>query len=382
VTRPRSLTIALAGSALALVGPARAQEANPHAISAEAPIVAGNAASAKQRALDDAFRQAVERSFAVLMAEAGLPPTEPPPAGLMQLKSTFFSRAKRYVRSYHVLEQSEEGGRYRLQIDAEIDEGLLRREIDRARGAAPTAAAPAAGAPSVVVGGAPAEATQALVRALGSAGVKATTPAGPIDEGQARQLATRDHASAALVVSGNVTDDGAVRGTTKWATGCRLAVRVLPIGAAPPADRAAEARAFSDGAGPARAECLARVAGDVARQIAGSLGGGPVVGRDMRMVSLELDLIEPAALPLLLQACKKLGSVSSAEVRRVTVGHVELRAVTRLAAGALIAALARELTGTVDLVPGQTAPDRASVQVRLTPAPLPPPAGPPPAATP
>src|SRR5206468_9238298 len=107
---------------------------NPRAIPAEAPIVAGNAASAKQRAMDDAFRQAVERTFAVLVAEAGFSPSEPPPPGLMQLKGTFFSRAKRYIRGYRVLEESEEGGRVRLLIDAEVDEGLLRREIDRARG--------------------------------------------------------------------------------------------------------------------------------------------------------------------------------------------------------------------------------------------------------
>jgi hypothetical protein len=367
---------------------ARAQEPaappRPGAITAEAPIVGGNAASAKQRAMDDAFRQAVERAFAVLLAEAGVSPSQPPSPGLMQLKSTFFSRAKRYIRGYRVLEETQDGGRVRLQIDAEVDEGLLRREIDRARGATPAAtAAPAASAVSVVVVGATPEANMALARALGGAGVKAETPPlGPLDDGKARDLAVRNRASAVLTVSGTVTDDGAVRGTSKAATSCRLAVRVVPPAPAPASDRAAEARAFSDGADAARAECLARAAGDVARQTASSLAGGPVVGRDMRVVSLDLDLIEPAALPLVLQALRKVGSVSSAEVRRVTVGHVEIRAITRLAAPALVGAIARELGGAAEVAPGQASPERAAFQVRLAAPPPVAPAAPTPGAPP
>ena len=371
--------MAFAGAALALWAvPGLGQEPppNPRAIPAEAPIVAGNAASAKQRAMDDAFRQAVERTFAVLVAEAGFSPSEPPPAGLMQLKSTFFSRAKRYIRGYRVLEESEEGGRLRLLIDAEVDEGLLRREIDRARGAAPVAITPPASAPTVLLVGAPPEATMALARALGGAGLKTDTPPlGALDDGKAREIATRNHASAALVLSGNVTDEGAIRGTSKAAAGCRLAVRVLPAGAAPPTDRSAEAHAYSDGADAARAECLARAAGDVARQVAGGFASAAPVARDMRAVSLELDIVEPAALSLVLQALKKVGSVSSAEVRRVTVGHVEIRAVTRLAGPALVAALGRELTGAATVTPGQAVADRAGLQVRMA-APTPPPAPP------
>jgi len=152
-----------------------------------------------------------------------------------------------------------------------------------------------------------------------------------------------------------------------------MAVRLLAVGPAPAADRGAEARAFSDGKELAHAECLARAAGDVARQIAAGLAGPALPGRDMRAVSLDLDLIEPAALPLVLQALKKVGSVSSAEVRRVTVGHVEIRAITRLAGPALVSAIARELTGVADVTPGQAVADRAALQVRLA-APPPPPA--------
>jgi hypothetical protein len=366
---------------LAVASAAAAQEAapaNPRAIPAEAPIVGGNAASAKQRALDDAFRQAVERVFAVLIAEAGLSPSEPPPPALMQLKSTFFSRPKRYIRGYSILEESQEGGRIRLLVDADVNEGQLRREIDKARGAAPVVALPSS-APAVLVVGGPPEATLALSRALGGAGVKADAPpVGSVDEGKARDLAARNHDAAALVVSGTVSEDGAVRGTSKWAAGCRLAVRVISVGSAPPADRGAEARAFSEGKDAARSECLARAGGDVARQVAAGLGGA-APARDVRAVSLDLDLVEPVVLPMVVQALKKMGNVSSAEVRRVTVGHVEIRAVTRLTGQALVSAIARELGSAAEVTPGQAAADRASLQVRLPAAapPLPPPAAPP-----
>jgi hypothetical protein len=237
-----------------------------------------------------------------------------------------------------------------------------------------------ASAPSVLLTGGPPEAIMALTRALGSAGVKADAPPlGPVDESKARDIATRNHAVAALVLSANASEEGAVRGTSKWAAGCRMAVRVLPVNAAPAADRSAEARAFSDGKDAARAECLARTAGDLARQVAAGLGGA-AQARDVRAVSLDLDMIEPAVLPMVLQALKKMGSVSSAEVRRVTVGHVEIRAVTRLSGQALVSAIARELTGAAEVTPGQAMADRASLQVRLPPAaPLP---SPPPAPTP
>jgi hypothetical protein len=366
---------------VALAQAAPPSDARPHVdvrppIPAEAPIVGGNAASARQRALDDAFRQAVERMFGVLIAEAGISPSEPPPPALMQLKSTFFSRPKRYIRGYSILEEHEEAGRVRLLVDADVNEGQLRREIDKARGATPVALP--ASAPSMLLNGESPEAVLAVARALNGAGVKADAPPlGKLDDAGLRDIAARNHASAAVVVSASVSEDGPVRGTSKWAAGCRLAVRVLSVAGAPPVDRGAEARAFAEGKDAARAECLARTAGDVARQVASGLAGA-LPARDVRAVSLDLDLVEPAVLPMVLQALKKMGSVSSAEVRRVTVGHVEIRAVTRLTGPALVSAIARELTGAAEVTPGQAVADRAALQVRLpaAAAPLAPPTAP------
>jgi hypothetical protein len=218
----------------------------------------------------------------------------------------------------------------------------------------------------VLLVGTPPEGVIAMARALGGAGVKAETPPlGAIDEGKAKEIAGRSQAGAAMLLSGQVTDEGPVRGTTRNSASCRLAARVLPVSSAPTVDRTAEARAFAEGAAAASAECLARVAGDLTRQTSASLSPAVAVPRDMRLVTLDLDVIEPAALPLVMQALKKVGSVSASEVRRVTVGHVELRTTTRLSAPSLVAAIARELTGTATVTAGQPAADRVPLQVRL-----------------
>jgi hypothetical protein len=348
-----------------LLAPLTARAQAPAAgITAYAPIVGGNAASAKQRALDEAFRQAVERAFTSLAAEGG-PLPSPLPAGLAQLHSTLFARAKRYVRSYHILEQGEEAGRYRVDVDAEVDEGLLRRDIERARASSTTAPTPTrlVAGPTVLLAGTPPEAVTALARAAGGVGLKAETPPlGAIDEAHARDVASRAGASAAVLVSGTVNPEGPVRGTGKVAASCRVAVRVVSSSGGAPADRGTEERDYADNDEAARAECLARAAADLAPMIVAALNVG-IASPGMRLVTLDVDLVEPAALPLLLQALRKAGN--SAEVRRVTVGHVELRATTRLAGPALVASLARELGPAATLTPGESQADRVAIQVRL-----------------
>jgi hypothetical protein len=328
-------------------------------LTGEAPIVAGNAATAKQRALDDAFRQAVERSFTALAAEGGGEGGTVP-----QLRASLFARARRYVRGYRVVGEGEEGGRYRVQVEADVDEGLLRRDIDRARGSSSPLPARAATGLAVLITGSPAEAVAAVARALGAAGLRAETPPlGPLDEARARELAGRAGAAGVALVSASVNPEGPVRGTGKRSAACQLAVRVLPASGNPAADRGTDTRAFADGDAAAGSECLARAAGDLAAQVTASLSGGGSAPPGMRLVILDVDLVEPAALPLVLQALRKTGN--AVEVRRVTVGHIELRASTRLPPPALVAAMTREIGAAATVTPGTALADRMALQVRL-----------------
>jgi hypothetical protein len=373
---PLSATLSAAALAQAPVAPppvaspVAATAPAPPPIIGEAPIVAGNSATAKARALDDAFRQTVERSFTALAAEGG--GAAMPPA-LAQLRASLFGRARRYVRSYRIVDQREEGGRFKVQVEAEVDEGLLRRDIDRARGpgATPPPARVATG-PALLVAGSPPEAVSVLARALGAAGFRADTPPlPPGDEARARDVAARTGAAGAALVSASVNGEGPVRGTGKTSASCRLAVRVLSSAGTAPADRGTETRAFADGEEAARSDCLARAAAELAPQIGASVSGGGSAAPGMHLVTLDIDLVEPAALPLLLQAVRKTGS--TAEIRRVTVGHVELRVTTGLAVQALASAMTRELGSAATVTPGAVLADRMALQVRLSTTELAPP---------
>ena len=116
-----------------------------------------------------------------------------------------------------------------------------------------------------------------------------------------------------------------MRGTGRVAVACRANVRLLaaPAGSTV-AERAATARVFVD------ADKAERRAGAVPRP-AGRRPGGPAgrgVARrrapratgDLRAVTVDADVIEPAAIPELVKSLRGVGAVSAAELTRVSGG--------------------------------------------------------------
>ena len=116
---------------VAATAAAQAPEPSDRVVTAQAPIVEGNAVNAKKRALADAFRQAVERAWGELLKE-GAPLPQPVPPVVAQLKASFANSAQRFVRSYRLIEQTTEGGLLRVMVEADVDTALFRRELDRA----------------------------------------------------------------------------------------------------------------------------------------------------------------------------------------------------------------------------------------------------------
>jgi hypothetical protein len=373
--RPSLLAIAAAAICVGPPGAARAQvppapaTAAPGALG-QAPIAAGDVATARDRALNEAFRQLVEAAFAGLLAETGSPPS---PA-LTSLRAGWLQRPKRLVRSYKVLEQSEDGGMLRVRVTAELDEAFMRREFDRSRGTANRGVAP--GVLPVLAVGAP-EAAAALVAALADQGVRAQLqPGGSTDEAALRAIATRAGRAVALV-TGRAASEGPVRGTGQQAVECQLGVRLVPADGPASAERSAAARGFQVKEDDARTACFTRATRDLLPALLPDLGGGASAG-DLRVVTLELDINEPAVISPVLRALRKIGGGTSTEVRRVVVGRVEVRVSSRLTAGALLAGLTRELAtlATVTRTGGSDQGPRVSAQVRLLPATLPPAAAP------
>ena len=330
----------------------------------EAPIAAGNAASARERALEEAFRQLVEKAFAQLLSELG---SSTPTAAQAGVRAGWLQRPRRLVRGYRVLEESEQAGNLRVRVTADLDEAGMRRELERARGGAATTRSVPAGAVPVVALASP-EAAAAVAAALAAGGVRAELlPARLADVAAARPLALKSGRGVAVAVTGREEDEGLLRGAGLRACACELSVQLVPaVGDPSSPARAAKARAFHADPVKAREGCYVRATAALLPQLLPDLGGLTSGSGDLRQYVLDLDLNEPAALSPVLRAVRKVAGAGSAEVRRIAVGRVELAVNTRLAASALFAGVARELGGVATLV--RTGPDRGDrimAQIRL-----------------
>ena len=342
---------------------AQAPEPNERVVRGEAPIVAGNAVAAGKRAVADALRQLVERALVELLKEAPMP--SPVPAGVAQLKASLANSAQKYVRSYRLIEQETEGGVIRVMVEADVNTAILRRELERVRGAsatAPTALAPVPAAAFLLVAGtAPVAAMTAS--ALTAAGVNARLDASP-GEAQLVASAAKQNANALFVVATSASE-GLVRGTNRISVKCNLRSRLFQAGrqapTAPTVDRSDEERGFAADETLARDACFAHVASQAARGLV-ALFRAPTVAA--LFVTLQLDIVDPGAVPILLQALKRAGAVTATEVRHVASNLAEIRVFTRIGGAALGQALLREVAGKLTITPTQTTNDLLALRVR------------------
>jgi hypothetical protein len=359
-------TVVLVVLSMLVAGGARAQapEPNDRVVRGEAPIVAGNAAAAGKRAVADALRQLVERSLGELLKEAPMPSSMP--AGVAQLKASLANSAQKFVRSYRLIEQETEGGVIRVMVEADVNTALLRRELERGRGtsAAPAAAlAPVSATATLLVAGA-APVAAMTAGALIAAGVNTRLDASP-GEAQLVASAAKQNAQALFVVATSA-NEGLVRGTNRVSVRCNLRSRLFQAGGqaahGPAVDRADEERGFAADERVARDACFERVASQAARGLSAALRAPAVAAI---FVMLQLDIADPGPVPIVLQALKRVGSVSATEVRHVSASLAEIRVFTRIGGVALGQALLREVAGKLTVTPTpQTTGDVLALRVR------------------
>jgi hypothetical protein len=309
-------------------------------VSGQSAVIGGNGAGARERALEEAFRQAVDQSLAETLDAATR-------AGQARAIKALEARARSYVRRYRALEEGEVNGAYTVKLEVEVDEDALRRAAD-SWGQSSAAAVPPPVVPGFLLVPSAAEetttaATSALLSALASAGARAQVAEAGKEVADAQRAATRATLPQVAFVSARAAGEGPVRGTTNVSVACRIAARVVSASSGLAlGEPDASPRAFAADEATARAECLTRAAGELAARLAAAGGGGAAPGRDLRAVTLEADVVEPAAVVALLKDVRSIGSVSSAELRRVEPGRAEIRARTRALATALAPALSRD----------------------------------------
>jgi hypothetical protein len=231
----RSARIALLLLAAAAVpGAAIAQEApvgvpGLRIVSGQSAVIGGNAAGARERALDEAFRQAVDQALAELL-------DAPTRAAQAKAIRALEGRARSYVRRYRALEEGEAGGAYTVKLEAEVDEPALRRAAERWGAPTGPAAAPVAPGVLVVAGAEAGAAATPLLAALVNAGVRAQLAP---DAATAAQAAARATLPQIAFLTAEATPEGAVRGTAELAVACKLRARVVAaasglVASAPP----------------------------------------------------------------------------------------------------------------------------------------------------
>jgi hypothetical protein len=352
--------VAIAFAAATAAG--QVSEPSDRVVTAQAPIVEGNAVNAKKRALADAFRQAVERAWGELLKEGPVLPQPMPPA-VAQLKASFANSAQRFVRSYRLIEQTTEGGLLRVLVETDVDTALLRRELDRARGgtgsALPTLPRPVV---TVFLVGGTAPVAANLTAGLTAAGVVSHLDPAQ-NEAQLLANAAKQNSPAIFVVASS-TSEGVVRGAGRVSMKCSLRSRVfaLPVQPGRPwVDRADDERGFGADETQARTACFERATAATVRSLVGALHSPTVASP---FVTLMLDIADSAVIPPLLQALKRMGGVNATEVRHVAATMAELRVFTRNASAVLMQSLVRETTGKLSLTSTQASIDQLALRVR------------------
>ncbi len=270
----------------------------------QAPVVGGNAAGARERALDEAIRQAVDQALAELVDPATR-------AAQAKAIRTLEAKARSFVPRYRTLEEGELNGVYTVRLRAEVDDVALRRRVESwTAGAAPGTPAPRSAPVGLTVGaGDESAASVAFVPSLAAALSSAGTPA--------RLASGRpDPAAPTALVNASASDDGPVRGTAEVAAACRAAARFSASSLRP---IEVTARGFAESAADARAACVTRLAPLLAAQIAAGLAAASPAG-DLPSVLVDADVTEPAVVAALLKSVREVGVVSGADLLRVGEG--------------------------------------------------------------
>lgn len=335
------------------------EESSERVVRTEAPIVAGNAVSAKKRALAEAFRQATERAYTELLTQSGVVKETP---RLQQLKSSFASSGQKFIRRYRILEEEEAQGKLLLMVEAEVDSVLLRREMEKTsddRTASIKEQATGPGAPLQVGGRVlPAFAQQILV-SLAAVNVKAEANAAK-DE-RALLIASAKANAPALYLKPDATNEGMVRGGGQLSIACRVDYRLFTSQGLKNSG-AEVGRGFAPDEATARRACFANLSSRVARGVADSLLAS---FSRTPYITLQLDVVEPSVLSHFTAGLKRLGAVTASEVRLVTPTQVEIRVFTRVVGSTLQTLLLRELSNKLTINPIRIEPDRLTLQVRV-----------------
>jgi hypothetical protein len=336
--RTLALAIVVAASSLAA-----AQEPMFEALG-QAPIVAGDRVRARERALDEALRQAVEQATATVLEPNDLV------TRASDLKLRIYPKAKTYVSTYRILDESENPpGTFQVHLSAAVATGRLARDLSTSTGSTSTSSSstrPRAVVCASVQGDgidAPPAAERAL-REIAAARNVDTMP-GPqaCDPASAASVVRSGTAQAALIAEVQVTPGGEIRGTSFVGAGARAAVKLVEPDGRVSASGDAEKGGYAPNAGDAATAATRAAVVEAARAIEPILAqrwsssAGPSGGVTVRVRGVA----RWAEYQALTRALAAMPGVAGVEPRRFVQGQIDLLVRTATAASQLAGHLQR-----------------------------------------
>ena len=311
----------------------------------QAPIVAGDRVRARERALDEALRQAVEQATATVLEPAELV------ARASDLQLRIYPKAKAYVTTYRILDEGEQTpGIFQVHLSAAVATARLARDLSTTSSVvAPTTtrklrAVVCANVQGDGVDAAPqATAERALREIVAARNVEPMPGPQPCDVPSATGVLRSGTAQAALIADVQVTPGGDIRGTTFVGAGARATVKLVEpdgrVSAAGDGERGGYAPSASDAATAAARAAVVEAARAIDPALAQrwSADAGPAGGVIVRVRGIER-WVEYQAL---MRALAALPGVAAVEPRRFLRGEIDLIVHTASAASQLAGHLSR-----------------------------------------
>ncbi|MEZ0315086.1 MAG: flagellar assembly protein T N-terminal domain-containing protein [Myxococcota bacterium] len=90
----------------------------------QAAVIGTDVANARDKAVDDALRKAVEQSVGTMIT------SETVTQNFQLLSDKVFSKARGYVRNYKITSEKQDQGVYIVGVDAEVSSGNLKNDVD------------------------------------------------------------------------------------------------------------------------------------------------------------------------------------------------------------------------------------------------------------
>lgn len=310
----------------------------------QAPIVAGDRVRARERALDEALRQAVEQATATVLEPGDLV------ARASDLRLRIYPKAKTYVTTYRILDEGENPpGMFQVHLSAAVATARLARDLSTGTSAtAPGAGRKARAVVCASVQGdgvdAPAAAEKALRELVTARNVDPLPGPQPCDPASTVSVLRSGSASAALTAEVQVTPGGDIRGTTLVGAGARATVKLIEpdgrVSASGDAERGGYAPSASDAATSAARAAVVEAARTIDSALAqrwSAADAGPAGGVVVRVRGVE----HWAEYQALTRALAALPGVAGVEPRRFVRGEIDLLVHTASAASQLAGHLNR-----------------------------------------